>query len=51
MILLRLLMIVVGASLIGGGMGLTVIGVFAFIGVPMLVLGLGLVSAGVNPKS
>jgi len=50
MILLRLLMIVIGVSLAAGGLGLTMIGVFAFIGVPLLILGLGLISAGANPR-
>jgi hypothetical protein len=47
MILLRLVMIVTGASLVAGGLGLTMIGVFAFIGMPMLILGLGLAPAPV----
>lgn len=50
MILLRLLMLVVGVSLVGGGLGLTMIGVFAFVGLPMLVIGLGLISAATNPR-
>jgi hypothetical protein len=51
MILFRFVMIVIGASLIAGGLGLTMVGVFAFIGIPMLILGLGLVSAGTSPRS
>lgn len=50
MIVFRALMVLVGVSLVGGGMGLTMIGVFAFIGVPLLIVGLGLISAGVNPR-
>jgi hypothetical protein len=51
MILVRLLMLLVGAPLVAGGIGMTMVGVFAFIGVPMLVVGLGLVSAAANPRS
>jgi hypothetical protein len=42
-------MIVTGVSLTAGGLGLTMVGVFAFIGMPMLILGLSLISAGANP--
>lgn len=49
-IVLRALMVLVGVSLVGGGMGLTMIGVFAFIGVPLLIVGLGLISAGASPR-
>lgn len=51
MLLLRLLMLLIGAPLVATGVGLTMVGVFAFIGIPMLVVGLGLVSAAVNPRS
>ena len=44
-------MLLLGASLLAGGLGLTMIGVFAFIGIPLLALGLGLVSAAVNPRA
>lgn len=50
MILLRALMLLIGVSLTAGGMGLTMIGVFAFLGIPMLILGLGLISAATNPQ-
>ena len=50
MLLLRLLMLLTGAPLVATGVGLTMVGVFAFIGIPMLVVGLGLVSAAVNPR-
>lgn len=43
-------MVVVGGSLVGGGLGLTAVGVFAFIGMPMLILGLSLISAATNPR-
>lgn len=49
MILFRLLLIVIGVSLAAGGLGLTMVGVLAFIGMPMLILGLGLISTGANP--
>jgi hypothetical protein len=51
MILFRFLLVVIGASLVAGGLGLTMVGVFAFIGVPLLLVGLGLVSAGTSPRS
>ena len=51
MFIIRLLMLLAGAPFIAGGMGLTMIGVFAFVGMPMLVVGLGLVSAVVNPRA
>lgn len=49
MILLRAFMFLVGAPLVAGGIGLTMIGVFAFIGMPMLIL--GLVSAAISPRA
>jgi hypothetical protein len=48
MILIRLVAILAGAGLVAGGLGMTMIGVFAFIGIPMLVLGLGLISAATS---
>src|SRR5262245_63062519 len=51
MILLRLLMTVIGVSLAAGGLGLTMIGVFAFIGAPLLILGLAPISARANPRT
>lgn len=51
MILLRLLMLSIGAPLVATGIGMTMVGVLAFIGIPMLVLGLGLVSAAANPRT
>jgi hypothetical protein len=48
MILIRLVSILAGAGLVAGGLGMTMIGVFAFIGIPMLVLGLGLISAATS---
>lgn len=51
MIFLRLLMLLTGAPLVASGIGLTMVGVFAFIGLPMLVVGLGLVSAAASPRS
>ena len=45
----RFAYIVAGLSLTFAGLGATVaFGVFAFIGVPMLVLGLGLLSVGID---
>lgn len=51
MILLRAFMFLAGAPLVAGGIGLTMIGVFAFIGMPMLILGLGLISAAISPRT
>ena len=51
MIVMRALMLLVGASLLATGIGVTMVGVFAFVSVPMLVVGLGLVSAAANPQS
>ena len=51
MIVVRLLMLLAGAPLVATGIGLTMVGVFAFIGLPMLVVGLGLVSAAASPRS
>jgi hypothetical protein len=50
MILIRLLAILTGAGLVASGIGMTMIGVLAFIGIPLLVVGLGLISAAVNPR-
>jgi hypothetical protein len=50
MIVLRFLMLMVGAPLVATGIGMTMVGVFAFIGIPLLVIGLGLVSAAANPR-
>jgi hypothetical protein len=50
MILIRLFAILSGSGLVASGIGLTMVGVFAFIGVPLLIAGLGLISAGVNPS-
>jgi hypothetical protein len=51
MLLLRVLMFFTGVPLVAGGVGMTAIGVFAFLGVPMLILGLGLISAAINPRT
>jgi hypothetical protein len=50
MIVMRALMLLGGASLVATGIGMTMIGVLAFIGVPLLIVGLGLVSAAANPQ-
>ena len=50
MIVMRALMLLGGASLVATGLGMTMIGVLAFIGVPLLVLALGLVSAAATPR-
>ncbi len=47
---LRMVMVAIGLPLVATGFGLTAaFGIFAFIGMPLLILGLGFVSAGVNP--
>jgi hypothetical protein len=51
MLVLRLVLLLMGASLVAGGLGLTAVGVFAFVGLPLLVIGLGLVSAAVGPRT
>ena len=47
----RALMLLMGLPLIATGIGLTMVGIFAFIGMPMLILGLALVSAAAGPRS
>jgi hypothetical protein len=44
-------MLLVGMPLVAGGIGLTMVGIFAFIGMPMLILGLALTSAATAPRS
>ena len=44
-------MLLMGLPLIVTGIGLTMVGIFAFIGMPMLILGLALVSAAAGPRS
>ena len=51
MILRRIPTFLAGEPLVSGGLGLTAIGVFAFLGVPMLILGLGLIGAAVTPRA
>jgi hypothetical protein len=47
--LVRVLLIIPGAALAVTGMGLTLaFGVFAFIGIPLLAVGLGLVTAAIE---
>jgi hypothetical protein len=47
--LLRVLLILPGAALAVTGMGLTLaFGVFAFIGIPLLAVGLGLLTAAID---
>lgn len=46
----RALMLFMGLPLIATGIGLTMVGIFAFIGMPMLILGLALVSAAAGPQ-
>lgn len=46
----RLLMLVMGLPLIATGIGLTMVGIFAFVGMPMLIVGLALVSAAAGPR-
>lgn len=47
----RALMLLTGLSLVGTGIGLTMIGIFAFIGLPMLIVGLSLISGSTDPRS
>jgi hypothetical protein len=51
MILLRVLTFLAGPPLVAGGLGVTAIGVLAFLEVPMLILGLGPISAAVTPRA
>lgn len=46
---LRVLMLAAGIPLVAGGLGMTMIGVLAFLGVPLLIVGLGLISGAVSP--
>ena len=47
----RALILLAGLPLIATGIGLTMVGIFAVIGIPMLILGLALVSAAAGPRS
>lgn len=49
--MVRVLMVFAGLPLIAGGVGLTMVGILAPIGMPMLILGLALVSAATGPRS
>ena len=44
----RFILLAIGLPLMVTGLSLTVIGVFAFIGIPLLIGGLGCVSAAVD---
>ena len=45
----RVLLLLIGLPLAAGGLGLTVsFGVLAFVGMPLLILGLGLISAATD---
>ena len=46
----RFILLAVGLPLAVTGVSLAVIGVFAFVGIPLLVVGLGCVSAAVDPS-
>lgn len=47
----RVVPILIGIPLMATGFGLTAaFGIFAFIGMPMLCVGLGCISVGVNPS-
>jgi hypothetical protein len=50
-VITRALMLFMGLPLIATGIGLTMVGVLAFVGMPMLILGLALVSAAAGPRS
>lgn len=50
-VIVRALMVFAGLPLIAGGLGLTMVGIFAPIGMPMLILGLALVSTATSPRS
>jgi hypothetical protein len=41
----RIVKFTVGVSLVASGMGMTLVGVLAFVGMPLLIVGLGLVSS------
>jgi hypothetical protein len=46
----RAIPVLIGLPLMAMGFGLTAaFGIFAFIGMPLLIVGLSLISAGVNP--
>jgi hypothetical protein len=48
----RVIPVVIGLPLIATGFGLTAaFGIFSFIGMPLLIIGLGCFSAGVNPRT
>ena len=48
----RAVPIIIGIPLTATGFGLTAaFGIFAFIGMPLLIIGLGCISAGVNPPA
>ena len=45
----RVLLLLIGLPLAAGGLGLTVsFGVLAFVGMPLMILGLGLISAATD---
>jgi hypothetical protein len=46
----RLMMIVLALPLVATGVGLVMLGVFAPIGAPMLIVGVSLISAATNPS-
>ncbi len=48
----RSIPVIIGIPLMATGFGLTAaFGIFAFIGMPLLIIGLGCISAGVNPQT
>jgi hypothetical protein len=51
MTIMRVLMFLAGAPLVATGIGLTMVGVLAFMGIPLLVVGLGLLSAATSPQT
>jgi hypothetical protein len=49
--LLRVVLLAVGVPLVATGLGLTAaFGIFAFIGMPLLIIGLGCVSAALDDR-
>lgn len=47
----RALMILVGMMVAAMGIGMTMIGIFAVVGVPMIMVGLALLVEGADPQS
>ena len=46
----RMVLLLIGLPLAAGGLGLTVsVGVLAFVGMPLMIIGLGCISAAPSP--